>query len=77
MESFTILTTEANPSLAAIHPRQPAIIDPKRFDDWLDPDTPTEALLQLARPPHPGPYAVRPVSDRVNNVRNDGPELLE
>ena len=77
VESFTILTTEANPSLAAIHPRQPAIIDPKRFDDWLDPETPTEALLQLARPPHPGPYAARPVSDKVNNVRNDGPELLE
>ena len=38
---------------------------------------PTEALLQLAQPPHPGPYAVRPVSDKVNNVRNDGPDLLE
>jgi len=31
----------------------------------------------MAQPPHPGPYAVRPVSDKVNNVRNDGPELLE
>ena len=63
--------------MAAVHPRQPAIIDPQRFDDWLDPDTPAEALLQLAQAPHPGPYAVRPVSDKVNNVRNDGPELLE
>jgi len=77
VESFTILTTRAAPALAAVHPRQPAIIDPQRFDDWLDPATPAEALLQLAQPPHPGPYAVRPVSDKVNNVRNDGPEVLE
>ena len=77
VESFTILTTRATPALAALHPRQPAIIDPQRFDDWLDPDAPADALLQLAQPPHPGPYTIRPVSDKVNNVRNDGPELLE
>ena len=62
---------------AAIHPRQPAIIDPERFDDWLSPDTPTDALLDLAQSPHPGPYAVRPVSDKVNNTRNDSPDVLE
>ena len=77
VESFTILTTEAVPALAAIHPRQPAIIDPQRFDDWLNPDTPTDALLDLAQSPHPGPYAVRPVSDKVNNARNDSPDVLE
>ena len=77
VESFTILTTEAVPALAAIHPRQPAVIDPQRFDDWLNPDTPTDALLDLAQSPHPGPYAVRPVSDKVNNARNDSPDVLE
>ena len=77
IESFTILTTEAAPALATIHPRQPAIIDPQRFDDWLSPDTPTDALLELAQAPHPGPYAVRPVSDKVNNARNDSPDVLE
>ncbi len=35
--TFTIITTAASPRLAHIHHRQPAIIDPDRFDDWLDP----------------------------------------
>ena len=30
VESFTILTTRAAPALAAVHPRQPAIIDRRR-----------------------------------------------
>ena len=77
VESFTILTAEAAPALATIHPRQPAIIDPEHFDDWLSPHTPTDALLDLAQSPHPGPYAVRPVSDMVNNARNDSPDVLE
>ena len=76
VESFTIITTEAAPELAHVHSRQPAIVDPARFDEWLDPDAPKEALLGIVRPPHPGPYEVRPVSRLVNNVRNDGPEVL-
>ena len=77
IESFTIITTEAAPELAHVHARQPAIVDPGRFDDWLDPHAPKDALLDIVRPAHPGPYAVRPVSHLVNNVRNDGPEVLE
>ena len=76
VESFTIITTEASAGLAHVHARQPAIVDPGRFDDWLDPCAPKEALLQIVRRPHPGPYEARPVSHLVNNVRNDGPEAL-
>ena len=77
IESFTIITTEASPELAHVHPRQPAIVEPSRFDNWLDPDAPTTALLEIVRPAHPGPYEIRPVSRLVNNVRNNNPELLE
>ena len=76
VEPFSIITTEAAPELAHVHARQPAIVDPSRFDDWLDPDSPKAALLDIARTPHPAPYEVRPVSRLVNNVRNDGPEAL-
>ena len=66
IESFTILTTEAAPALAAIHPRQPAIIDPEHFDDWLSPHNPRRRPPRFGRRPRtPGPYAVRPVSDMV------------
>lgn len=76
IESFTIITTAASPPIAHVHNRQPAIVDPSRFNEWLDPDAPKEALLGMVQAPNPGPYEVRPVSRLVNNVRNDGPEVL-
>ena len=76
VESFTIITTEASPELAPVHARQPAIVDPRHFSDWLAPDAQGDVLLEIARRPHPGPYRIKPVSGSVNNVRNDGPEVL-
>ena len=77
MESFTIITTTAAPQLAGIHDRQPAIIDPDQFDDWLDPTSPVPWLLELVREPRAGPYERRPVSTRVNRVQNDDPGILD
>ena len=76
IETFTIITTAASPSLEDIHHRQPVIIDPCRFTEWLDPQTPLPALLEMARQPHDGPFEKRPVSTRVNSVRNDDPDIL-
>ena len=76
VESFTIITTEASPELAQVHARQPAIVDPRHFSDWLAPDAPKDDLLEIVRRPHPGPYRITPVSTLVNNVRNNGPEVL-
>ena len=76
LETFTIITTVASPTLKDIHHRQPAIIDPRWFSNWLDPRTPLPALLELARVPHDGPFQRRAVSSRVNSVRNDDPDVL-
>jgi len=76
LETFTIITTAASPGLKDIHHRQPAIIDPRWFGNWLDPRTPLPALLELARQPHDGPFERRAVSPRVNSVRNDDPDIL-
>ena len=76
IETFTIITTAASPGLEDIHHRQPAIIDPRWFTNWLDPRTPLPALLELARQPHDGPFERRAVSSQVNNVRNDDPDVL-
>ena len=76
LETFTIITTEASPGLQDIHHRQPAIIDPRWFSDWLDPMAPLPALLEMVREPYCGPYERRPVSSRVNSVRNDDPDIL-
>ncbi len=76
LESFTIITTKASPELADIHHRQPAIIDPDRFDAWLDPEAPVSRLLDLVREPRASPYERRAVSTRVNRVGNDDPDIL-
>jgi len=76
LETFTIITTEASPGLEDLHHRQPAIINPRWFTEWLDPRTPLPALLELARQPHDGPFQRRAVSTRVNSVRNDDPDIL-
>ena len=76
LETFTIVTTVASPALSDIHDRQPVVVDPDDFADWLGPDTPVETLQEIIRTPHDGPYEIRPVSDRVNRVSNDTPDIL-
>ena len=77
-----VLTTEAVGPLAEIHERMPLVLAPDAWSAWLDPDAgaAAEQVAGLLRPPNDELVAnleLRPVSARVNNVRNDGPELLE
>ena len=46
------------------------------FDEWLAPDTPVERRLALVRSAHEGPLHRWSVSRRVNNARNDEPDML-
>ena len=71
----TIITTDAVDQLGRIHDRMPLPIDEADWDRWLDPDRPAPADL-LAAPPDIGGIAMREVSTLVNNVRNNGPELI-
>ena len=77
LETFTIITKEACDSLADIHHRQPAIIRPDHFDDWLDPSLPSGQLLDVVRKPCTGPFEKRPVSTRVNRLANNEPSILD
>ena len=73
--SCTIITTDAVGELAEIHDRMPLPVAEADWDAWLNPDTPADAAL-LAGPPDIRGIAAREVSTLVNNVRNNGPELL-
>ena len=77
IETFTILTTAASPELVDIHPRQPSVIRPEDFDEWLAPGTTQERRLELVRTPWEGPYNQWRVSRRVNSSRNEGPDLVQ
>ena len=76
MESFSILTCPAGAALEGVHVRQPAIVAPEVYADWLSPDTPAARLLGLVQAPHAGPFELRRVSPLANSPRNDAPEIL-
>ena len=76
VETFTILTTTVSPALADIHHRQPVIVDDGEVDAWLDPASPFERIVEMARAAFAGPFDRWQVSRAVNNSRNDAPELL-
>jgi len=78
LETATIITVEANPALAAIHDRMPALLDADGVARWLDPNLETpEPLQELLHPVVEGIIAGRRVGRAVGNVKNDGPGLIE
>jgi putative SOS response-associated peptidase YedK len=77
LETCTIITTAANAVMAPIHDRMPVLLAPGDYAAWLDPAGAPERLRALLRPCPEAFLRVYPVSLRVGNVRNDGPELAE
>ncbi|MFP3913942.1 MAG: SOS response-associated peptidase, partial [Actinomycetota bacterium] len=74
---FAIITTRAEGAIARIHDRMPVSVEEEAWEAWLDRDLddPHEALALLV-PGHPDSIMEHPVSSRVNNVRNNGPDLV-
>ncbi len=77
LHSCAIVTTEPNGLIRPIHDRMPVILDPALESDWLDPAAGEADLLAMLLPLPGDLLRTREISDAVNDVRNDGPELLE
>jgi putative SOS response-associated peptidase YedK len=77
LETFTILTTDPNEVIAPIHNRMPVILEPKDYDRWLDAGDQARPPVDLLRPYPAERMRAWPASDRVGNVRNNDPQLLE
>lgn len=74
----TIITTEATDAAGRVHPRMPLALPPDHYDTWLDPlHQDTDDLRALLTQPADGQLDARPVSTAVNDVRNNGPHLLD
>jgi putative SOS response-associated peptidase YedK len=72
----TILTTDANDVVAEVHDRMPVMLEPDDEATWLDGGSVDE--LQAVCDPYPADeLRAYPVSKRVNDPRNDSPDLLE
>ncbi len=76
--STTVITTSSSDALGRIHERMPLVVSSDNWTRWLDPDLQeideVQPLLVPAVATHLSAY---PVSTRVNNVRNNGPDLIE
>jgi putative SOS response-associated peptidase YedK len=70
-----VLTTSAPDELGRIHDRMPLLIPEEHWSGWLDPQHPPEP--DMAVPAMSAGLRAYPVSTTVNNVRNNGPELIE
>ena len=78
IESFTIITTEPNELVSALHDRMPAILPEDAFELWLAPDADLNALRELLLTPYPAAMLKAwPVSGLVNSPANDDPGLIE
>jgi len=77
LQTFTIVTTEANELMSSVHARMPVILHPRDYDRWLSRDTTHQPPVDLLRPYESDAMRATPANPLVGNVRNNGPEMLE
>lgn len=74
IETFSIITTEANEVMASIHHRMPVILAADDFARWLDSNAGAEELLR----PCPAEWLdVYPVSSYVGKAGNEGEDCIK
>ncbi|MHB1418756.1 MAG: SOS response-associated peptidase [Bacillota bacterium] len=78
INSFSIITTEANELVGRLHNRMPAILPREAEEIWLDPELRDSRYLKSLLQPFPaGIMAFYPVAPVVNSPKNDCPECVE
>jgi putative SOS response-associated peptidase YedK len=76
--TFTIVTTTPNAVMVPLHDRMPVVVPDSAWDAWLDVRVRDDGeLLAILQPRDEPALASWPVSRLVNDVRNDGPALIE
>lgn len=78
LESCCLVTTSPAPAVAHVHERMPVIVPASVHAEWLDPrNGDVERLDRLLVPWAGGGLEARAVGRRVNDARNQGPDLVE
>ena len=76
VDTMAILTVAANATVSVIHDRMPAILSPTQFDAWLDcRNVDVKAASSMLRPADDDLLEMIEVDPRLNNARNEGPEV--
>lgn len=77
MTSFAVLTSEADGELREVHNRKPVVLSGAAARQWIGRETTSDVVSGIAQHPLSAEwFAWHPVSTKVNNVRNDGEELI-
>jgi putative SOS response-associated peptidase YedK len=72
VDTVAILTCAANDLVGELHDRMPVIVDPKDYGLWMDPEVrDARAVDGVLRPFPSDRMEAYPVSERVNDPRND------
>ena len=77
INSCAIITTTANELLATIHHRMPVIMPPETHNLWLNEESRAADLKELLVPFPASEMTSQAVSREVNDVKNDGDQLLQ
>jgi len=76
IESFSIITTQANSLIKPIHDRMPVILTGKNLDLWIRPIARETELTSLLVSYDATAMTHYPVSTTVNSPRNDDPSCM-
>jgi putative SOS response-associated peptidase YedK len=77
LQSFSIITVQANTAMSPIHDRMPAILSPQDYDEWLDRGEVERAPIHLLRPFPETTLQIHAANPRVGNVHNQDAALLD
>ena len=78
LASYILMTTAPNDVAAKVHDRMPVLLNARDVPRWLDPGLQgAEAVIDLLGPYPAEEMESRPVSRRVSNPDNEGPELIQ
>jgi putative SOS response-associated peptidase YedK len=77
VHSCAIVTCEPNELIRPLHDRMPVVLAPDAEARWLEPGAAENELASLLVPAPEDLLVLREVVDAVNDVREDGPHLLE
>ena len=76
LQSYTIITTDANEIMMPIHNRMPVILHEGDFNRWLERGEAHQPPIDLLRPFPAVEMEAFEVSKDVGNVRNNSADLL-
>ncbi|PKP51920.1 MAG: DUF159 family protein [Bacteroidetes bacterium HGW-Bacteroidetes-1] len=76
LQTFSIITTEANSLMKPIHNRMPLILSPEHEQTWLR-EQETDYLIPLLKPFPSDRMDYYAVSNKVNSAAIDEPSLIE